>query len=86
MCPTKTWEVIMADTIRGKVAEAGNAVKEAAGNAGHKVAEKYEELKDAAKEKLHKAQNRVDEADEKAKDEKQEACDDAKSNGGTCRR
>jgi ElaB/YqjD/DUF883 family membrane-anchored ribosome-binding protein len=77
---------IMADTIRGKIVEAGNAVGEAANKVGHKIGEKAEELKDAAKEKLHKAQNRVDEADQKAKNAQQEACEDAEANGGSCGR
>ena len=55
----------MADTVRGKVAEAGNAVAEAAQKAGNRIAEGAAATKDWATRKLEKAQHRVEEkADE----------------------
>ena len=58
-------ERIIADTIKGKLKEAGDTLSEAANKAGHKIAENAEAAKDWAKEKLHKAGNRADEAAEK---------------------
>jgi hypothetical protein len=43
----------MADTIRGKLTEAGNAISEAAKKVGNRISEKAEEVKDWAKEKAN---------------------------------
>ena len=50
----------MADTIKGKLQEAGNAVGEAAKKVGNKVAEKAEEAKDAGRRRSStKSENRA---------------------------
>jgi gas vesicle protein len=74
----------MADTIRGKLAEAGNAVSETAKKVGNRISEKAEEARDRAKEKLHKAQNRAEEAAEKAENEAEKAREDAKAKAENC--
>lgn len=51
----------MADTVSGKVAEAGNAVADAAQKAGNRIAESAAATKDWATRKLEKAQHRVEE-------------------------
>jgi ABC-type Zn uptake system ZnuABC Zn-binding protein ZnuA len=75
---------IMADTIRGKLAEAGNAISETAQKVGNKISEKAEEAKDWAKEKANKARNRADEASEKAENEAEVARQDEKAKEGNC--
>lgn len=52
----------MAETIRGKLAEVGNADAETATKVGNKISEKAEQATNWASEKLHQGQLRVDEA------------------------
>jgi gas vesicle protein len=75
---------VMADTIKGKMKEAGNAIGEAAKKVGNRVSEKAEQVKDWAKEKSHQAQNRADEAADRAADRTDEAKEDAKQKGDGC--
>ena len=56
----------MADSIKGKVEEAGHKIAETASKVGHKVSEGLEEAKDWTKETAHKVGHRVEEAAEKA--------------------
>jgi len=74
----------VADTIRGTLAEAGNAVAETATKVGNRIGEKAEEVKDWAKEKANKSQNRADEADQKACNSNEVAREDAKAKSGNC--
>ncbi len=56
----------MAESIKGKVQEAGHKIAETAKAVGHKVAETTEKVADWAKEKTHQAGNKVDEMKQKA--------------------
>jgi gas vesicle protein len=75
---------VMADTIKGKLQEAGHAVSETAKKVGNKVSEKAEEAKDWVKEKIHKGQNRADEAADEAANKAEEANTDAKEKADNC--
>jgi hypothetical protein len=76
-------ENTMAETISGKLVEAGNAVAQATKKVVNKVGEKVEEGTNWAREKLHQAENRAEEAaEEKAKEAKIDA--DAKSGNCGC--
>jgi hypothetical protein len=75
---------IVADTVRGKITEAGNVVAEAAKKVGNRIDEKAEEAKDWAKEKLHKAQNRADEAGQKGNNAAEASQEDEKAKGCGC--
>jgi hypothetical protein len=55
----------MAETFKGKVADAGHKVSEMATKAGHRVSETVEEAADWVKEKSHQAGHRVDEMAQK---------------------
>jgi hypothetical protein len=55
----------MAEGFKGKAAEAGHKVEEAATKAGHKIAEGAEKAADWAKEKAHQAGHRVAETAQK---------------------
>lgn len=74
----------MADTIGGKLAEAGHAVAEATKKVVNKAGEKVEEGTNWAKEKLHQAQNRTEEAAEEQANEAKEAKIDADAKSGNC--
>ncbi|WP_439621082.1 hypothetical protein [Gemmata sp.] len=74
----------MADTIKGKLTEAGNAISETASKVGNRIAEKAEEVKDWGKQKLNQAGNRVDEATEKAKNADEEARVDENEKAKDC--
>jgi hypothetical protein len=77
-------EPIMADTIRGKLTEAGNAISETAQKVGNRIGEKAEQAKDWTKEKVNKARNRADEASEKAENEAEVVQQDEKAKEGNC--
>jgi len=72
----------MADTISGKLTEAGNTLAEAAQKAANKVSEKATEAKDWAKQQLDKAQNRLDEKATEAQNADEEARVDAAAKNG----
>ncbi len=72
----------MADTISGKLTEAGNTLGEAAQKAANKVGEKATEAKDWAKQKLDKAGNRLDEKAAEARNADEEARVDAAAKNG----
>jgi hypothetical protein len=55
----------MAETVKGKMEEAGHKVSEMATKAGHKVSESVEKAADWVKEKSHEAGHRVDEMAQK---------------------
>lgn len=55
----------MAESIKNKVEDAGNAIAETATHVGHKISEKAEEVTDWAKEKAHQVGHRVGEATQK---------------------
>ena len=76
----------MADTIKGKLKEAGDAISETASKVGHKVSENAEAAKDWVKEKLHKADNRAEEAADKVENKVDQAKvdADAKAKSGDC--
>jgi len=63
----------MADTMKGKVEEAGHKIAETAKTAGHKIAEGAEKAADWAKEKTHQAGHKVDEMAQKASHRAEEA-------------
>ena len=69
----------MADSIKGKVEQAGHKIAETASKVGHKIAEGAEKAADWTKEKLHQAGHRADEAAQKAGHKTQEACGAAKT-------
>jgi len=69
----------MAESIKGKVEEAGNKIAETATKAGHKIAEGAEKATDWAKEKLHQAGHRADEAAQKAGHMAKASCGAAKT-------
>lgn len=72
----------MAETISGKLTEAGNRLGEAAQKAVNKVSEKATEAKDWAKQQLDKAGNRIDEKATEARNADEEArVDEAAKNG-----
>ena len=52
----------MADTIKGKIEEAGHKIAETATKVGHKIGENVEEAADFVKEKAHQLGNRASEA------------------------
>jgi F0F1-type ATP synthase membrane subunit b/b' len=74
----------MAETLSGKVQEAGNAVKQGVKKAGNRIAEKAEEVQDWAKQKLNKAENRTQEMAEQAKDEAEVARADEEAKKDNC--
>ena len=55
----------MADTIKGKLEEAGHKIAETATKVGHKIGENVEEAADFVKEKAHQLGNRASEAVQK---------------------
>jgi hypothetical protein len=63
----------MADTIKGKIQEAGNTVSETATKVGNRISEGVEQATDWAKEKAHVVGNRAEEMAQKAKHAVQEA-------------
>lgn len=67
----------MADTISGKLTEAGNTLAEAAQKAANKVGEKVTEAKDWAGQQIDKAKNRIDEKATEARNADEEAKVDA---------
>jgi hypothetical protein len=69
----------MADSIKGKMEQAGHKIAETATKVGHKIGETAEQVTDWAKEKLHQAGNRVSEATQKSKDKASESCGTARS-------
>jgi len=72
----------MADTIGGKLTEAGNTVAEAAQKAANKVGENATEVKDWAKQQIDKAKNRIDEKATEARNDDEEAKVDAGAKNG----
>ena len=63
----------MADTIKGKIQEAGNRVSETATKVGNRISEGVEQATDWAKQKAHQVGNRVEETVQKGKHAVQEA-------------
>jgi hypothetical protein len=57
----------MADTMKDKLKDAGNAISETATKVGHSVSESAEAAMDWTKEKMHQAGNKAEELGEKAK-------------------
>ncbi len=72
----------MADTIRGKLTEAGNTVAEAAQKAANKASEKAGEAKDWVAQKIDKVKNRADESATEARHADEEAEADAQARAG----
>jgi hypothetical protein len=78
------WRSIMADTIQGKVTEAGKAISETAQKIGNRISEKAEEAKDWVKQQANKARNRADEASTKVDNAAEVAEQDEKAKEGNC--
>jgi hypothetical protein len=58
-------EIVMAESFKDKVEDAGQKIAESATKVGHKVGEKVEEATDWTKEKAHQAGHRIEEATHK---------------------
>jgi hypothetical protein len=69
----------MADSIKGKMEQAGHKIAETATKVGHKISETAEQVTDWAKEKMHQASHRVSEATQKSSDKASESCGTARS-------
>jgi hypothetical protein len=69
----------MADSMKGKMEQAGHKIAETATKVGHKISETAEQATDWAKEKLHQASHRVAEATQKTQDAAKESCGAAHS-------
>jgi len=72
----------MADTIKGKVEEAGHSAAEATKNAGEKVSEGAESTADWVKDKAHDAGEKTAEAAEATGDKMKEAGQALKDKSG----